>query len=151
VALRHLVDSGRRRITVMVGPPSMSCSGEQLAGYEAVLGRYGLRPRVVRSDPLRGPAAAAFAATLAGGVPDAVLATHEEQGHAVLDVCARRGLAVPGDVEAVAFDDFPAPAGLRGYTSLSSVTPQLGGAAVRMVVAGPERGVHRRLPVHLVR
>jgi hypothetical protein len=28
--------------------------------------------------------------------------------------------------------------------------PQLGAVAVRMVVSGPERGEHRRLPVRLV-
>jgi DNA-binding LacI/PurR family transcriptional regulator len=149
-ALRHLLGSGRRRVTVMVGPPSMPCAAERLAACETVLGEYGLPGRVIRSAPQRGPAAEAFAASLPFGRPDAVLATHEEQGHAVLEVCARRGWTVPDDVAVVSFDDYPAPAGSRGYTSLSSVTPQLGAAAVRMVTAGAQPGRHARLPVRLL-
>jgi DNA-binding LacI/PurR family transcriptional regulator len=148
LALRHLLRGDRRRITVMLGPESMPCSAERLAACTAVLDGYGLTARVLRSAPQRGPAAAAFAGT--DGRPDAVLATHEEQGHAVLAVCARRGWSVPDDVTVVSFDDFPAPAGSRGYTSLSSVTPQLGAAAVRMVAAGPQAGDHRRIPVELL-
>jgi DNA-binding LacI/PurR family transcriptional regulator len=152
-ALEHLLASGRRRITALVGPASMPCSGERLAVYADRMAAAGLRTRVLRSAPQRPAAAATFAATLAGDPaadrPDAVFAVHEEQGHAVLAVCARHGWSVPGDVEVVSFDDYPAPAGSRTYTSLSSATPELGGIAVRMVVAGPERGVHRRLPVRL--
>lgn len=146
-ALRHLLAAGRRRIPVMVGPSSMPCSAERMAAYLQLMTAAGLPTRVIRSDPRREPAAAAFAAATSGpGTrPDAVLATHEEQGHAVLEVCARRGW---DDVEVVSFDDFPAPG--RGYTSLSSVTPQLGAAGVRMVAAGPEPGDHPRIPVALL-
>lgn len=149
-ALEHLLAAGRRRITAMVGPPSMPCSAERITAYTGQLAAHGLPARVVRSAPLRGPAAEAFLAPLDGDPPDAVFASHEEQGHAVLGVCARRRWSVPDDVAVVSFDDFPAPAGSRRYTSLSSVTPELGATAVRMVAAGPERGVHRRLPVRLV-
>lgn len=146
-ALRHLLDTGRRRIPVMVGPSSMPCSAERMAAYLELMAAAGLPPRVIRSGPERGPAAAAFAAAVAGERPDAVLATHEEQGHAVLAVCAARGW---DDVEVVSFDDFPAPPGSRGYTSLASVTPQLGATAVRMVADGPIPGTHCRLPVRLL-
>lgn len=149
-AVQHLLDSGRRRITAMVGPASMPCSAERLAAYAERLAAYGLRRRVVRSDPLRPAALDAFVASLDGEPPDAVFAAHEEQAHAVLAACARRRWSVPGDVEVVSFDDFPAPAGSRGYTSLCSVTPQIGAAAVRMVAAGPRPGEHRRLPVRLL-
>jgi DNA-binding LacI/PurR family transcriptional regulator len=149
-ALEHLLAAGRRRITAMVGPTSMPCSAERLAAYARRMAGYGLPNRAIRSAPLRPAATEAFVAALDGDRPDAVFAAHEEQGHAVLAVCARRGWSVPHDVEVVSFDDFPAPAGTRAYTSLSSVTPQLGAVAVRMVVSGPERGEHRRLPVRLV-
>ncbi len=145
-ALRHLLAAGRRRIPAMVGPSSMPCSAERTAVYLELMAAAGLPPQVIRSEPQRGPAAAAFAAAVADRAPDAVLATHEEQGHAVLAVCAARGW---DDVEVVSFDDFPAPPGSRGYTSLASVTPQLGAAAVRMVAAGPVPG-HPRLPVRLL-
>ena len=151
-ALEHLLAGGRRRVLALVGPTSMPCSAERLDTYARRLAGHGLPARSLRSAPLRSAAARAFAAatTAAGGPPDAVFATHEEQGHAVLAECARRGWSVPGDVEVVSFDDFPAPPGSRGYTSLSSVTPQLGETAVRMVVAGPQAGDHRRLPVELL-
>lgn len=146
-ALRHLLAAGRRRIPAMVGPSSMPCSAERMAAYLELMTAAGLPPRVIRSDPQRRPAAEAFAAAVSGTRPDAVLATHEEQGHAVLAVCAARGW---DDVEVVSFDDFPAPAGTRGYTSLVTDTPQLGADAVRMVADGPVPGAHPRLPVRLL-
>lgn len=146
-ALRHLLAAGRRRIPTMVGPSSMPCSAERIAAYLELMSAAGLPTRVIRSDPQRRPAAEAFAAAVTGTRPDAVLATHEEQGHAVLAVCAARGW---DDVEVVSFDDFPAPPGSRGYTSLASDVPQLGAAAVRMVAAGPVPGTHPRLPVRLL-
>ena len=146
-ALRHLLAPGRRRIPVMVGPSSMPCSTERMAAYLELMTAAGLPPLVIRSDPQRRPAAEAFAAAVGDTRPDAVLATHEEQGHAVLAVCAARGW---DDVEVVSFDDFPAPPGARRYTSLAGDTPRLGADAVRMVAAGPERGAHPRLPVRLL-
>lgn len=131
----------------MVGPSSMPCSAERMAAYLELMAAAGLPPRVIRSDPQRRPAAEAFAAAVTGARPDTVLATHEEQGHAVLAVCADRGW---GDVEVVSFDDFPAPPGTRGYTSLASDTPQLGAAAVRMVAESPLPGAHSTLPVRLL-
>lgn len=147
-AVTHLLAAGRRRIVAMIGPDSLPCAAERLGTYERLLAGHGLRPRHVRSAPQRGPAAAAFV-TLAGERPDAVFATHEEQGHGVLAVAARRGWSVPDDVAVVSFDDFPAPAGSRGYTSIGSVTPQLGAAAVGVLAAGAAAAGHQRLPVHL--
>lgn len=149
-ALEHLLAHGRRRVSVMIGPSSLPCSAERLAVYTAMMAEHGLPVRTVRSAPIRGPATEAFARFLDDEPPDAVFASHEEQGHAVVAVCARRGLSVPDDIEVVSFDDFPAPEGSRGYTSLSTVTPQLGATAMRMVAGGPERGAHPRLPVHVV-
>jgi DNA-binding LacI/PurR family transcriptional regulator len=144
--LRHLLAAGRSRVPVMVGPSSMPCSAERIAAYLELMRAAGLPPRVIRSAPRRDAADRAFRAAV-GARPDAVLATHEEQGHAVLAVCAERGWS---DVEVVSFDDFPAPPGSRGYTSLASVTPQLGAAGVRMVAAGPKPGDHPVLPLELL-
>ena len=147
-ALAHLLSRGRRRILAMVGPETMPCAAERLSAYAEVMEGHGLRPSSVRSAPRRGSATAAFAHLPDAVPPDAVFASHEEQGHALLAICARRGWSVPDDVEIVCFDDFPAPAGTRGYTSLSSVTPQIGATAVALLSTGsPPDGIHPRIPV----
>lgn len=59
VAVRHLLEGGRRRVATIAGPPWSPCSGERLAGYRSAVAAAGLDPIVVPGDFTADSAAAA--------------------------------------------------------------------------------------------
>lgn len=112
-AVAHLVSTGRRRIAA-VGPHSspspVSAAVRRAEGY-----RTGLQSAGIAVDPallvdVRGwgtdDGAAAVDRLLQAGTPfDAVFAFSDSLATGVLHALARRGLAVPGAVAVVGFDD----------------------------------------------
>ncbi|MFF9498615.1 LacI family DNA-binding transcriptional regulator [Streptomyces sp. NPDC014656] len=110
--VRHLHDTGRRRIATVTGPLDTPGGVERLAGYRETLAACGLPADdalVVTGDYSRASGAEA-ARTLLERAPDvdAVFVASDLMAQGVLDALARAGKRVPEDIAVGGFDDSPA-------------------------------------------
>ncbi|MER7461117.1 LacI family DNA-binding transcriptional regulator [Micromonospora sp. NPDC126480] len=105
-AVRHLLDSGRRRIASIAGPQDMVAGIERLAGYRETVTAAGLPERVAFGDFTRESGAAAMRQLLADHPDlDAVFAASDLMAHAALRTLREAGRRVPDDVAVIGFDD----------------------------------------------
>ena len=111
LAVAHLLARGRRRIGVVAGPLDMSSGRDRLQGARDAMTAAGLDPgdlRVVPGDYSEASGEVGMRALLTTGpTPDAVFAASDLMAVGVLRVLREAGLAVPGDVAVVGFDDAP--------------------------------------------
>jgi DNA-binding LacI/PurR family transcriptional regulator len=169
-AARHLVALGHRRFAILSflrtwGPPvhhppgqprapgaaGMPIDQEKLAGYAAALAEAGIdvgAVPMVQGQP-DGPDAARLLLDVA---PDATafLSMSVMQGLELLAEARRRGVAVPGDISVVGFNDLPeAAASDPPLTTVDGMNLEKGRAAARLVLAGGEPR-HELLPARLI-
>jgi DNA-binding LacI/PurR family transcriptional regulator len=170
LAARHLADLGHRDVAIVSGYTTGLTTGPEaqarsrwhvqsgrLRGWRAGLEAGGLDwTRVVvsgagGSDAAGGAHAAAAALLDRAERPTAILTLSDLHALGVMRAAAERGIAIPGDLSVVGFDDIPqAAAASPGLTTVSQPHEEKGRAAVRLLVSGarPEDSV--RLPCHLV-
>jgi DNA-binding LacI/PurR family transcriptional regulator len=106
-AVRHLVESGRRRIATIAGPQDMVAGIDRLAGYTATLDEAGLSRHVAFGDFTRESGIGAMRELLADDPAlDAVFAASDMMAHGALLALKDAGRRVPADVAVIGFDDF---------------------------------------------
>ncbi|MFF5174621.1 LacI family DNA-binding transcriptional regulator [Micromonospora sp. NPDC000089] len=136
--LRHLYDSGRRRIAMVTGPGWLPCADRSVDAYRRLAGAAGLPVRLLPGDftAERGRAAAR---ELLARWPDtdAVFAVNDLTALGVLAVLRERGVRVPGDVAVAGFDDIP-PAALHS-PALTTASHPVGRIAAAAATAVLER------------
>jgi DNA-binding LacI/PurR family transcriptional regulator len=115
--VRHVVNLGHRR-AAYVNCVAMPPASLRLAGYLRAMGDAGLQPDVIGVD---GPDYTEEAGAEAGrmllrrpALPTAVVACNDQVAVGLLQVLARAGVTVPGEVSLTGFDD-------SRFASLSSV------------------------------
>ena len=109
LAVEHLIGLGHREIWYLDGGTFVSADPRR-AGFLAAAAAAGLGDavRVVPAGGTRADGAAAAVGLLTGGrLPTAIIAYNDLCAFGVLDVFARRGVDVPGDVSIVGFDNVP--------------------------------------------
>jgi LacI family transcriptional regulator len=126
----HLIaDHGKRRLCYVGGPPGQSDTTERRNAFERVLaaspgcqviGSYDGNFSAESGDE----AGRTLLARHAGALPDAVVCANDQMAIGVLQAFARAGVAVPGDVAVVGFDDIY-PASLY-QPSLTTVRQSMG-------------------------
>ncbi|HEX3689963.1 MAG TPA: LacI family DNA-binding transcriptional regulator [Solirubrobacteraceae bacterium] len=145
LATEHLLKLGHRRIAY-VRTPLVEASGDRARhdGYRAALRRAGVAPLPVYawtpgvSSITVGREVLDLAAALGGrDAPTALFASNDIGAIALIEACESLGLAVPGDLSVVGFDDI-ALAGLRRI-SLTTVAQSLDDQAERAVALLLER------------
>lgn len=105
-AVRHLLDSGRRRIATIAGPQDMVAGIERLAGYRETVVAAGLPERVATGDFTRESGATAMRQLLAEHPDlDAVFVASDLMAQAALRTLREAGRRVPEDVAVIGFDD----------------------------------------------
>ncbi|MFC4016933.1 LacI family DNA-binding transcriptional regulator [Micromonospora sp. GCM10011542] len=105
-AVRHLIDSGRRRIATIAGPQDMVAGIERLSGYRDTVADAGLPELVAVGDFTRESGAEAMRRLLAEHPDlDAVFAASDLMAHAALRTLREAGRRVPDDVAVIGFDD----------------------------------------------
>ena len=112
LAVDHLVTLGHREIVHIDGGRAPG-GADRRRGYRTAMRRHGLSARVVPGGLGEEDGAAAADALLTSQPrPTAVLAFNDQCATGVLDVFLRAGVAVPGQISVVGFDDSrPRPAG----------------------------------------
>jgi DNA-binding LacI/PurR family transcriptional regulator len=108
-AVRHLLNSGRRRVATIAGPQDMVAGIDRLAGYRSELegaSDAGHRPLVAVGDFTRESGAVAMRQLLADDTyVDAVFVASDLMAHGALRTLREAGRRVPEDVAVVGFDD----------------------------------------------
>ena len=125
MAARHLLEAGHRRVAfvgdVEDNPFAFASSQRRLEGFGRVLGEAGvaLPARYVRRGPFGRETALELTRQLLAlrRRPSAIFAASDVQAFGVLDAAARAGLAVPGDLSVIGFDDIELAAAI-GLTTV---------------------------------
>ena len=109
VAVRHLLDRGRRRIATITGPLDMVAAQDRLAGYRDTLRDTGRRSIVAIGDFTRVSGAEGMRQLLDDDPAlDAVFAANDLMAIGALRALREAGRRVPEDVAVVGFDDIEA-------------------------------------------
>ncbi|ETK37287.1 LacI family DNA-binding transcriptional regulator [Microbispora sp. ATCC PTA-5024] len=109
MAVRHLLERGRRRIGTICGPLDLPVAQDRLAGYRDTLREAGRRTMVALGDFTRDSGAAAMRQLLEDDPGlDAVFAASDLMAVGALQALRQAGRRVPEDVAVVGFDDIEA-------------------------------------------
>lgn len=140
LATSYLIKSGHRRIAFFAGPLSRIASSDRLSGYRLALEQNGIeyRPDVVLESDAWNEEGGRELARLLLSLPErpaALFASNDLMAFGALQVFTEEGIAVPGDVAVVGFDNLD----LGRYTrpTLTTVTRpyyEMGREAARMLV-----------------
>jgi DNA-binding LacI/PurR family transcriptional regulator len=105
-AVEHLVGLGHRAIAYIDGGDNPGAE-DRRAGYRAAMADHGLTDavQVVSGGYNEDDGAAAAGVLLAGPMPTAVIAANDPCAIGLLDTVLRAGIAVPGDLSVVGYDD----------------------------------------------
>ncbi|MDJ0770201.1 MAG: LacI family DNA-binding transcriptional regulator [Ilumatobacter sp.] len=145
----HLVELGHRDICHLDGGRGAGGS-QRRAGYEAAMRAHGLEPHVVPAAFTEAAGARAAANALSGGRRvTAIFAGNDLSAVGALDVIDDAGLAVPGDISLVGYDNtFVAALRHIDLTTVDQGRECLGELAVRALLERIEEG--RTVATHQV-
>ena len=110
LATEHLIGLGHQRIGFIAGPSEYELSGWRVDGWRAAMDAAGLpTDGLLAVGDFTYPSGKVAAAELLGRAraPTAIVASNDQMALATLEVGRDRGLAVPGDLSLVSFDDTP--------------------------------------------
>lgn len=103
----HLLALGHRRIALLSGPESSVSARARRAGWQRALANAGLAPAGEESGDWSAASGYEKGHQLlsAAELPDAILVANDQMALGVMRACAEKGIAVPGQVSVVGFDD----------------------------------------------
>jgi LacI family transcriptional regulator len=112
LAVEHIASLGHRSIAHIAGPQTTSTGHQRYLGFRDAMADLGLevdRRLVVFADAFTEPAGAQALRGLIDALPEftAVVAANDLLAIGCYDVLAERGLACPGDISVVGFNDIP--------------------------------------------
>jgi LacI family transcriptional regulator len=159
MAARHLLEAGHRQIAfvgdVEDNPFAFASSQRRLDGLRRQLLEAGvtLPASYVRRGPFGRESALELTRELLAlrRRPTAILAASDAQAFGVLDAAARAGLAVPGDLSVIGFDDIELAAAI-GLTTVRQPLRESGRVGARLLLQAldgeeqPTPGPAPRLP-----
>ncbi|GAA4188120.1 LacI family DNA-binding transcriptional regulator [Microbacterium oryzae] len=162
-ATRHLIDLGHTRIAHVRGRRDLESARLREEGYRTALEAAGLPfdPALVADGgyrPDESSAAAEHLLSLADP-PTAIFAANDLSAIRVIEIARQRGLAVPGQLSVVGFDDIPAAASHEPpLTTIRQPLREMGAAALRILLdlldgaadASRDEDAHVRMPARLV-
>jgi LacI family transcriptional regulator len=158
-AVEHLLALGHRRIGFVGGRPDLESARLRESAYRHALEQAGIPfdPELVREGGYQPEVARAATEALLAlePRPTAIFAANDVMALAVSETVTARGLAIPGDVSIVGFDNVPESAlATPALTTVEQPIRQMGVEAVRILTelfADPAREPERVvLPTRLV-
>ncbi|MEW9553521.1 LacI family DNA-binding transcriptional regulator [Nonomuraea sp. NPDC050783] len=154
LAVRHLLDRGRRRVATITGPLDMTAAQERLTGYHAAMRETGHRSIVALGDFTRVSGADAMRQLLQDDPAlDAVFAANDLMAIGALRTLRESGRRVPDDVAVIGFDDIEAALYTSPpLTTVHSPMTTWASATVDLLLALFDGAPHTpfRLPAELV-
>ncbi|RHW29139.1 LacI family transcriptional regulator [Nocardioides immobilis] len=160
-AAEHVLALGHTRVAIIGGPEALWTSEQRMFGFQEALAGYKvpLHSVTVRVGDHRIDSGASIASELLQGPasarPTAFICANDLMALGVLKHCRALGLAVPGDVSIVGFDDIPiAELVTPGLTTVSQPARTMGQLAAdtlfRLLDGGECADVSSPLPTTLV-
>jgi len=146
IAVKHLIDSGCKRIVHITGPLSSCIAQDRRNGYMDELKKHGLDAgdeRIVQGDysPLSGYHAMKQL-LLAGIDVDGVFAANDQMAIGAMKAIRENGLMIPENIRVVGFDNtFVASIVEPSLTTINVPKYKMGNAAVEMLVKRIEQRV----------
>ena len=139
-ATQHLTDLGHTRIGLITGPPDVTYSQERLDGYIAALRRAEIEydPALVRYGMMDETSGYRLGAELLDlpDRPTAVFAGSDLQARGLYLAAAERGVAIPGDVSVVGFDNLDSGEWCSPrLTTVDQPMEDMGALAVRTILS----------------
>ncbi len=153
----HLVELGHRRIAIICGPEGFRSALERREGFLAAMHRHGLEVPESAMAPgtYRFNSGMEAAAQLLSGDrrPTAIFASNDEMASGAFHAARERGIAVPGDLSIVGFDDSPIAAHIwPPMTTVGWPIREMGrAAALKLVAPDHELAAPSQFPARLVR
>lgn len=152
MATRHLIDLGHTRIAAITGPEDVMCSLARIDGYRTALNAAGLPydRELIRYGNFHVEGGRDHALDLLSKPdrPTAIFAGSDIQALGVLDAARQLGIAVPGDLSIVGYDDLQvAQWSSPALTTVHQPLIEMAEEAARMVLLlrGGERPNNLRL------
>ena len=141
-AVEHLIELGHERIGLIAGPhlPDLPTPvpEQRRLGYGDALRAHGLpvEPELAVSGEWTAAGGGAALSTLldSSEPPTAAFCMSDEMAFGVLRAAARRGLAVPGDLAVIGFDDHDL-AGALGLSTMRQAVDEMGVRAAATMMA----------------
>jgi LacI family transcriptional regulator len=145
MAARHLLDAGHRHVAfvgdIEDSPFAFASSQRRLEGFGIALGEAGvvLPASYVRRGPFGRETALQLTRELLAlrRPPSAIFAASDVQAFGVLDAAARAGLAVPGDLSVIGFDDIELAAAI-GLTTVRQPLRESGRIGAQLLLRALE-------------
>jgi DNA-binding LacI/PurR family transcriptional regulator len=139
LAVDHLVALGHRRIAHIAGPQDVVPFRDRQSGYLDAMDRHGLSGEVIVLDSAASTTESGFEATsrLLDRVapPTAVFVANDMMALGSMDAARRLGVAVPGGLSIVGFDNIPIAANLFiSLTTVDSLAARLGEDAGQLLL-----------------
>ena len=104
--VEHLLSLGHQRIALLAGPESSVSARARLAGWKTTLAQAGVEAlRWRRATGARLRAMRKGISSAGAQLPEAILVANDQMALGVLRACAEKGVAVPGQISVVGFDD----------------------------------------------
>jgi DNA-binding LacI/PurR family transcriptional regulator len=131
LATKHLIESGCRNIVTITGDLKLQSGRDRLDGYEKAINEAGMKIRdelVIHGDYTQSKAEELTRQLLKQKVKfDGVFAGNDLSALGVINVLLQNGVAVPGRVKVVGFDDSPvASRNQPSITTIRQPTRELG-------------------------
>lgn len=151
----HLIALGHRHIALLSGPDSSVSSRARLNGWQESLAQAGVEPCAVAHGDWSAASGYEKAHQLLAGaiLPQAILVANDQMALGVLRACAEKGVAVPGQISVVGFDDTADSAWFTPpLTTIRQAFREAGLLSVEWLLAPQTEGegVQTQLPVTLV-
>jgi LacI family transcriptional regulator len=152
----ELLRLGHRRIAHLAGPPRFSTTHERMRGHRGALEAFGISPDpalAVAGDFTRDGGLRACTELLDSGAEfSAIFAANDMTAVGALVALRERGIAVPGDVSVVGYDDLPLSRDITpALTTVRVPMVEMGRQAMRLAVGAEDGEEHVvRLPTELV-
>lgn len=136
--VRHLYETGRRRIAMIIGPDWLPCTQRPVEAYRRVMREAGLAPRLVTGDfTAAGGRRGAREVLRRWPDTDAIFAISDAPALGALAVLRADGVDVPGDIAVAGFDDIPfAALSAPSLTTATHPVDQIAASAARAVLDG---------------
>ncbi len=156
LGVEHLLAQGHRRIALLGGPESSVSARARFIGWLAALARAKLTPCASEHGDWSAASGYEKAHLLLAGssLPQAILVANDQMALGVMRACAEKGVAVPGQISVVGYDDTADSAWFSPpLTTVRQAFKEAGERSVDWLLNPPsgEAGIRQiRLPVTLV-
>jgi LacI family transcriptional regulator len=152
-----LLRKGHRRIGFVRGPRQHLVSMRRFNGYANAIGGKGQRidPALIAQGDFSRESGREQAATLFAARPTAIFASNDEMAVGIIDAANAAGIAIPGDISVVGFDDNAIARTARPrLTSVRQPLEEMGEAACQLLVDrirhSSRADQHKQVPFEIV-